>query len=38
MRKLKELYKTMHKVVNKAVIAHADPEEMPANFLLPHRK
>lgn len=36
--KLEKLYKTMHKVLNKAISAHADPEQMPANFLLPHRK
>lgn len=35
---LKVLYKTMHKVLNRAISAHADLTQMPASFLLPHRQ
>jgi len=34
---LQRLYDTMTQVLETTVAAHADPEQMPADFLLPHR-
>jgi formamidopyrimidine-DNA glycosylase len=35
---LRRLYKKMRSVLRRAISAHADPERMPAGFLLPHRR
>ena len=35
---LRRLYEKMHAVLRAAIAARADPERMPAGFLLPHRR
>jgi formamidopyrimidine-DNA glycosylase len=36
--RIRQLHKIMHRVLNKAIALHADPERIPHSWLLPQRK
>lgn len=37
-KQLKNVHRTMHRVLNVAIRHHVNPDTMPRNYLLPHRK